>query len=215
MSSVAAARRGRNSTRIDWIAPPGPVAPGVRIGLLGGSFNPPHEGHRHASELALKSLRLDYVWWLVSPQNPLKPEHGMERFADRLAAAQAFARHPKIIVSGIEARLGTPFTVDTLKKLKRRFPQARFVWLMGSDNLLQIPRWRAWQEIFRLLPVAVVARPGSALSSRVSKAATRFKTAFKPADRHFAVTSAPAWTVIEGRRNPLSATMLRASRSPK
>lgn len=165
--------------------------------------------------MALKRLQLDYVWWLVSPQNPLKPEHGMERFADRLAAARAFARHPKIIVTGIEAGLGTRFTIDTLKALKRRLPQARFVWLMGSDNLLQFPRWRAWQEIVCLLPVAVVTRPGSALSSRFSKAATRFKAAFKPPDRHFAVICPPAWTVIEGRRNPMSATSLRASRSPK
>ena len=197
--------------RTIWIAPPGPVAEGLRIGLLGGSFNPPHEGHVHASEAALKRLQLDFVWWLVSPQNPLKPERGMESFANRLEAARDFTRNPKIVVSGIEAELGTQFTIDTLKALQHRFPQLRFVWLMGSDNLLQIPRWRSWQEIFRLIPVAVVTRPKSALQARFSKAATRFKGDFRPADRHLAVTRPPAWTVIEGRRNPSSASELRAA----
>ena len=198
-------------TRTNTIAPPGPVAEGLRIGLLGGSFNPPHQGHVHASEIALKRLQLDYVWWLVSPQNPLKPERGMESFERRLEAARKLARHPRIIVTGIEAELGTRFTIDTIKALTRCFPQLRFVWLMGSDNLLQIPRWRSWQEIFRLVPVAVVTRPGTALPARFSKAATRFKGAFRPADRHLAVTLPPVWTVIESRRDPSSATVLRAA----
>jgi nicotinate-nucleotide adenylyltransferase len=196
---------------MNWVAPPGPAAPGLRVGLLGGSFNPPHEGHRHASVLALKRLQLDYVWWLVSPQNPLKPERGMESFERRLDAAQDFARHPRIMVTGIEAKLGTRFTADTLEKLKHRFPQLRFVWLMGSDNLLQIPCWRRWQEIFRLVPVAVMTRPGTAVKARFSKAAIRFKTAYKSPDCHFAVISPPAWTILDGRRNPTSATALRAA----
>ena len=198
-------------TRINWVRPPGPVAAGLRVGLLGGSFNPAHEGHLYASELALKQLRLDYVWWLVSPQNPLKDTTGMADFADRLAAANRFARHPRIVVSGIEAAFGTRFTVDTLAALSRRFPQLHFVWLMGSDNLIQLPRWRAWRRIFATLPIAVVARPGTALAARTCKAAQMFRDAYVSPGRHFSVMPPPAWTVLDGKRNPLSATLLRGS----
>jgi nicotinate-nucleotide adenylyltransferase len=194
-----------------WIRPSGPVAPGLRIGLLGGSFNPPHEGHVHISKAALKKLRLDYVWWLVSQQNPLKPSRGMASFSKRLeGAARLAALHARIIVTDVEAKLGTRFTIDTLRALKLRFPQLRFVWLMGSDNLVQIPRWRSWQAIFCEVPVAVVARPGSTVSARHSKAATRFKAALKPADALFIDTAPPALTIIDLKRNPASGTRLRA-----
>jgi len=177
---------------------------------LGGSFNPAHEGHSHASDLAFKQLGLDYVWWLVSPQNPLKTTHGMAGFEKRLAGARMFNRHPRVIVTGIEDQLGTRFTIDTLRVLKRRFPQLHFVWLMGSDNLLQIPRWRNWQNIFANVPVAVIARPGTALAALSSKPATRFQSAYVPPNRHIAVMSPPAWTMIDvRRRNPSSATLLR------
>jgi nicotinate-nucleotide adenylyltransferase len=199
-------------TKTDWVRAPGPVAPGLRIGLLGGSFNPPHDGHVHVSDAALKKLRLDYVWWLVSPQNPLKPSRGMASFAKRLDAAKRLAiRHPRMIATGIEQELGTRFTIDSLRALKRRFPELSFVWLMGSDNLVQIPRWRRWQQIFAEVPVAVVARPGSALPARQSKAANRFKSAALPADAQFADAKPPAWTVIEVKRNPTSGTRLRAA----
>lgn len=198
-------------TRSNWVPPPGPVADGLRIGLLGGSFNPAHEGHVYASELALKQLRLDYVWWLVSPQNPLKDTTGMADFAARLAAANRFAHHPRIVVSGIEAALGTRFTIDTLTLLKHRFPQLHFVWLMGSDNLIQLPRWRAWRRIFATLPVAVVARPGTALAARTCKAARTFGDAYVSPSRHVSVMPPPAWTVLDGKRNRLSATLLRGS----
>jgi len=195
----------------DWVRAPGPVGDRLRIGLLGGSFNPPHEGHVHVSEAALKKLGLDYVWWLVSPQNPLKPSRGMASFDKRLEAAKRLAdHHPRIVVSGIEQELGTRFTIDTLKALKRRFSDTRFVWLMGSDNLVQIPRWRRWQQIFAEVPVAVVARPGSALPARHSKASNRFKGAALPADSRFADAKPPALTVIEVKRNPASGTKLRA-----
>jgi nicotinate-nucleotide adenylyltransferase len=187
------------------------VADGLRVGLLGGSFNPAHDGHLYASVLALKQLQLDYVWWLVSPQNPLKETSGMADFGARLSAARQFARHPRIIVSGIESELGTRFTVDTLTGLTRRFPQLRFVWLMGSDNLLQLPRWRNWRQIFATVPVAVVARPGTALAARTSKAATVFRDDYVPPSRHFSVMRPPVWTVLDGRRNTLSATFLRRS----
>jgi nicotinate-nucleotide adenylyltransferase len=198
--------------RIEWVRAPGPVAPGLRIGLLGGSFNPPHDGHVHVSNAALKKLRLDYVWWLVSPQNPLKPSRGMASFDKRLDAAKRLCKpHPRMIATGIETELGTRFTIDTLRALKRHFPQVRFVWLMGSDNLVQIPRWRRWQQIFGEVPVAVVARPGSALPARQSKAAILFKSSLRPADARLAQEKPPAWTVIEVRRNPASGTRLRAA----
>jgi nicotinate-nucleotide adenylyltransferase len=203
-------------TKTDWVRAPGPVGRGLRIGLLGGSFNPPHEGHVHVSETALKKLHLDYVWWLVSPQNPLKPVRGMASFDKRLDAANRLAgAHPRMIATGIEQDLGTRFTIDTLRALKRRFPQATFVWLMGSDNLVQIPRWRRWQEIFAEVPVAVITRPGSALLARHSKAATRFKSAGLPADARFAGADPPALTVIEVKRNPASGTQLRAASSSR
>jgi nicotinate-nucleotide adenylyltransferase len=199
-------------TKIDWVRAPGPAGGGLRIGLLGGSFNPPHEGHVHVSKAALKKLHLDYVWWLVSPQNPLKPVRGMASFDKRLEAAGKLAgAHPRMIATGIEQELGTRFTIDTLRALKRRFPRTRFVWLMGSDNLVQIPRWRRWQQIFAEIPIAVVTRPGSALPARQSKAASRFKSAALPADERFADARAPALTVIEVKRNPASGTKLRAA----
>ena len=189
--------------------PPGAVADGLGIGLLGGSFNPAHEGHIHASELALKQLQLDYVWWLVAAQNPLKAVRGMAAFETRLARARDFARHPRIMVTGIEAALGTRFTVDSLRALKRRFPQADFVWLMGSDNLVQLPRWRDWQGIFAAMPVAVVARPGTAIGARMSKAAACFRRFYVAPSHHFSVMPPPAWTMLDAKRNPASATLLR------
>jgi nicotinate-nucleotide adenylyltransferase len=195
----------------NWVGPPGPVAEGLRIGLLGGSFNPAHEGHLHASKLALKQLALDYVWWLVSPQNPLKDTGEMARFETRLQSARGFTRHPRIVVTDIEQRLGTRFTVDTLRGLKRRFPHLHFVWLMGSDNLLQLPRWRNWQQIFALMPIAVIARPASALAARSAKAAGTFRSAYVPPSHHFPVMNPPAWTMLDAKRNPASATSLRAA----
>lgn len=132
---------------------------GFAVGLLGGSFNPAHGGHRRMSIAALKRLGLDEVWWLVSPQNPLKPVAGMAPLAARLASARAAARHPRIRVSAIEAELGTQLTIDTLQALKRRFPQVRFLWLMGADNLLQFHRWAEWRTIARTVPIVVMARP--------------------------------------------------------
>jgi nicotinate-nucleotide adenylyltransferase len=193
-----------------WVRPPGPVEDSLRIGLLGGSFNPAHAGHIYASVLALKRLRLDYVWWLVAPQNPLKDTRGMAVFDARLSAARAFVRHPRIVVTDIESALGTRFTVDTLRALKQRFPGLTFIWLMGSDNLLQLPRWHDWRAIFESVPVAVVARPGTALAARTSKAATQFRTSYVAPNRHFAAKQPPAWTMLDSKRNPASATALRA-----
>ena len=186
---------------------------GRRIGLLGGSFNPAHEGHREISLQALARLGLDEVWWLVSPQNPLKPVAGMAPFADRMAGARAVARHPRIRVSDIEARLGTRHTAETLRRLTRRFPGHRFVWLMGADNLAQIDRWRSWQQIFHLVPVAVWARPTYCFRALAAKAARRFAGARRKenAGRLLPAIHPPAWVFVHGRLNPLSATAIRTT----
>lgn len=131
---------------------------GWKVGLFGGSFNPAHGGHRHMSLGALRRLRLNEIWWLVSPQNPLKPRAGMAPMAIRLAQARRVARHPRIVPTTIEADMGTARTVDTLTGLVRRFPQARFLWLMGSDNLVQFHRWASWRTIARTVPIVVVDR---------------------------------------------------------
>src|SRR5918997_303056 len=153
--------------------PAGPRGDGrrVRIGLLGGSFNPAHEGHRHVAERALAALGLDQVWLLVSPGNPLKPRRGMAPFAARLASARRFADGRRVVATGIEAELGTRYTVDTLALLRRRFPRARFALLLGADNLEQLPRWRRWREIARTTPVAVVPRPGATRRALAGQAA--------------------------------------------
>ena len=131
----------------------------MRIGLLGGSFNPAHAGHRHIAWLARRRLRLDQVWLLVSPGNPLKPRSGMGTLSQRLASARAIADGRRIVATAIEARLGTRYTMDTLRVLRRRFPRARFVWLMGADNLEQLPRWNRWLAIARDSVFAVLPRP--------------------------------------------------------
>lgn len=182
----------------------------MTIGLLGGSFNPAHEGHRHISDVALKRLGLDYVWWLVAPQNPLKPVRGMAPLDERLAIARARASHPRIIVMDIERTLGTRFTIDTLAALQRRFPAVHFVWLMGSDNLAGFHLWKRWQEIARRMPVAVVMRPGSTLAPLKAKAAQRFAASRHCNPKGFARARPPALIVLDGPRNASSATAIRA-----
>lgn len=187
------------------------MADGLKIGLLGGSFNPAHEGHLHVSETALKQLGLDYVWWLVSPQNPLKPQKGMSPLAERLAfATHTFGRYPRIVVLELEHALGTRYTIDTLRLLKRRFPRAHFVWLMGSDNLESFARWRRWPEIVMSVPVAAVLRPGTSLAPLRSKAMQRFQAARMKNPRALADAKPPAIAILDGRRSPQSATALRA-----
>ncbi|MBI4184827.1 MAG: nicotinate-nucleotide adenylyltransferase [Proteobacteria bacterium] len=184
---------------------------GGRVGLLGGSFNPAHDGHRHLSLLALSRLALDEVWWLVSPQNPLKPSRGMAPLAQRLARARRVAAHPRIRVTDLEARLGTRYTADTLAELRRRFPRRRFVWLMGADNLAQIVRWRRWRRVFRLAPVAILARPQYASNPLATRAARRWAAYRVPEARaaELAAKPPPAWTFITGPTHPASATRIR------
>jgi len=186
-------------------------AAGRRIGLLGGSFNPAHDGHRFVSRLALERLDLDEVWWLVAPQNPLKPLAGMAPFEERLERARAFAQTSQVVVTGIEAGLHTRYTADTLTKLQRRAPTARFVWLMGADNLATIHRWRHWEAIFESVPVAVFDRSPYSFSCLASRAAVRFRRHRLPAwrARALAETAPPVWTFVLGPRHPASATAIR------
>jgi nicotinate-nucleotide adenylyltransferase len=185
--------------------------PNMRIGLLGGSFNPAHEGHRQISLTALKRLGLDRVWWLVSPGNPLKDTSKVPDLGARVAAARKIAGHPGIVVTGFEARRGSAYTVDTLRFLKRRFPEVNFVWLMGADNLTSFHRWRAWEELFGLVPIAVLDRPGFRLKARASKAAQRFASAaIDESDAGgLAHMGPPAWTVLSLPLSGLSSTALR------
>jgi nicotinate-nucleotide adenylyltransferase len=184
-----------------WITAPGPVSAGLRIGLLGGSFDPAHDGHLYVSTIARHALKLDYVWWLVSPGNVLKPDPAP--LAVRLARARHVARGRRILVTGIEARLHTRFTIDTVAALKRRFPQVTFIWLKGSDNLEQFSLWRRWQQIAETVPIAVVRRPGSVLASLHAPLARRLGVA-----RHLG--SAPSLVVLDGPRSNESSTERRA-----
>lgn len=182
------------------------LTPGMRVGLFGGSFNPAHEGHAHVAETAQVRLGLDRVIWLVSPQNPLKGERPAS-LADRLDGARAFARGPSMIVSAAEAPLGTRYSLDTIRLLKARYPGVRFVWVMGADSLASFHRWKGWTQIFRELPIAVVARPG-AEKALTSPAARRFARARVPAGA-LVRAAPPAWTWLSAPLNFTSSTALR------
>jgi nicotinate-nucleotide adenylyltransferase len=192
-----------------WLRAPGPVSKGLKIGLLGGSFNPAHEGHVYISTVAMKKLGLDYVWWLVAPQNPLKPTLGMAPLGKRLQFARRVADHPRILVIDAEHTLSTRYTIDTLTALKSRFKGVNFVWLMGSDNLEGFRRWRRWQDIAHMVPIAVVQRPGNLLAMAHSAPALRFRHCFRDGCENFAFAKPPVFTLIDGRRNPMSATAIR------
>lgn len=204
----------------DRLCPPGAGEPPRfgdrrrrRIGLLGGSFNPAHAGHRLIAARFRRALRLDQVWLLVSPGNPLKPRAGMAPFAERLASARAIADGRRIVATAIEARLGTSFTRDTVRALRRRFPRVRFVWLMGADILEEWPRWRGWREIARRLPFAVHPRPRYNGRARASQAAQTLRAALgKPrAAPALALARPPAWVFLQAPQNPASASALRAA----
>lgn len=184
-----------------------------RIGLLGGSFNPAHRGHRGISLSAKRALALDEVWWLVSPGNPLKSVEGMAPLAARLASARRVARHAPIRPMAIETRLGTRYTVDTLRKLKRLYPQHDFVWLMGADNLAQFHRWRGWRDIARTVAIAVVARPGYEGAALASPAMGWLRRHARPAGqaRRWTMWSLPALVRLRFRPDPTSATAIRAA----
>ena len=186
------------------------MARGLRIGLLGGSFNPAHPGHLYVSETARKRLKLDHVWWLVSPGNPLKDTASMAPLAARLQSARRIAgRNPHIHVSALERALHTIYTIDTVKALQRRFVDVHFVWLMGSDNLKQFSHWRRWEDLARRIPIAVVQRPGSILAALNAPLVRRFGTVHDLR----ALMRPPAVMMLDGARNPETATRLRALRA--
>jgi nicotinate-nucleotide adenylyltransferase len=185
-----------------------------RIGLLGGSFNPAHEGHRLISLMAMKRLKLDAVWWLVSPANPLKDVRELAPLATRMAIAKDISAHPRILITDIETRMGTRYTVDTLRQLHTRCPATRFVWLMGADNLMNFHCWKQWREIPRLIPMVVIDRPHATLKSTHSKAAlalARYRRAATGFQMPSTLTKKrhPTWTFLYGQRSPLSSTQLR------
>ena len=191
-----------------------PYTPGMRIGLFGGTFDPPHSAHRDASLLAMKRLKLDRIWWLVTPGNPLKDTRGLQPLEKRIAAARALTHHPRIDVTGLEAVINTRYTYDTLEFLKRRCRGVKFVWVMGADNLRSFSRWQNWRGIANLMPMAVVDRMGSslyAIGSRAPEALRRYRVpeqeAVALADR-----KPPAWVYLHGLKSPLSSTALRALR---
>lgn len=187
------------------------VSRGQRIGLLGGSFNPAHDGHMHLSRLAFKHLKLERIWWLVSPQNPLKPTRGMASLEDRLAHARSVATHPRIDVTDIETKLKTRYTSETLPALKKRFPGGQFVWLMGADNLSQIDQWKNWPSIFMTVPVAIFARPSYDLRAENAKAVRRFsRSRVERSDaKKLAEMKPPAWAFLKTPLCPISATEIR------
>ena len=188
-----------------------PSRPGQVIGLLGGSFDPPHSGHLHISREALRRFGLDRLWWLVSPGNPLKA-HGPAPLPDRMAAARRLATHPRIDVTDIEARLGTRYTSATLAALERICPGRRFVWLMGADNLAQLHRWQDWRSIMERVPVGVLARPGQRISARLSPAARVYAGArIKGRASHLlGRAEAPAWCFVNVPMTDISSSALRA-----
>ncbi|HEX4098834.1 MAG TPA: nicotinate-nucleotide adenylyltransferase [Caulobacteraceae bacterium] len=186
------------------------LQPGMRVGLFGGSFDPAHAGHAHVAETALKRLGLDRVIWLVSPGNPLKP-HAPAELKRRMDSARAAARGPRMVVSDAESRLGVRYTIDTIRALKARYPGVDFVWIMGADSLKDLHRWRGWTQLMDEIPMAIIARPGSAIRSRLAPAARRYAHARAPsgAARRLAGSSPPAWTFLRAPWNYASSTALR------
>ncbi len=186
----------------------------IRTGLLGGSFNPAHRGHRAITLAAIRALDLDEAWWLVSPGNPLKADApDMAPLAARLASARAMARRAPIRASDLEVRLGTRYTLDTLRKIRRRYPKKQFIWLMGADNLAQFHRWRQWRAIARTMPIAVIARPGyddDALASPAMAWLGRFERPASQA-KNWTMWSLPALVLLRFRPDPTSATAARAA----
>jgi nicotinate-nucleotide adenylyltransferase len=190
-------------------------APGMRIGLFGGTFDPPHAAHRAASLLALKRIGLDRVWWLVTPGNPLKDTSGLAPLSARTVAARALAHHPRIDVSDLEARLGTRYTYQTINYLLRACPQVHFVWIMGADNLRSFHRWQRWRGIAGLVPIAVVDRLGPSLYATASAAGQALAYARIPewAAKCLPERRPPVWIYLHGLKSPLSSTALRAARA--
>ncbi len=187
-------------------------AAGLKIGLFGGSFNPPHEGHRLASLIALSRLGLDRIWWIVTPGNPLKSNQNMPSLESRMAAARSVSRHPRIDVTGFEAEIGVRYTCDTVAWLRQRCPDTQFVWIMGADNLASFHRWRNWRDIAAMAAIAVIDRPASTLRATHSPAGqflSRFRLREHEA-RGLTAHGTPAFVFLHGPRSEMSSTQLRS-----
>lgn len=187
------------------------VFPGARVGIMGGTFNPPHEGHRIIAEAAVKYLQLDQLWWVVTPGNPLKANGGLPPQAVRIAACRQFARGPRMKITGFEETLGTPYTAATLAFLRRRLRGVRFIWVMGADNLAGFHRWQHWREIAETVPITVVDRPGWRLKAIAGRAAQRYAGARRDerSAGRLAERPAPAWIFLTSRLSAVSSTTLR------
>lgn len=184
----------------------------MRIGLLGGSFNPAHAGHRMVADAARRALRLDQVWLMVSPGNPLKPRAGMAPMDQRMASARGIGDGRRLVATGIEAKLGTRYSVDTMRELRRRFPRAEFVWLCGADIMPQLPRWRRWPELLAHMPFVVLPRPGYTTSALRGRIAQRLRHARRRIRAAALVPGqAPAWVFLPHRQVAISSTALRAA----
>ncbi len=194
-----------------------PATAPARVGIVGGSFNPAHSGHLHISQLALDILALDAVWWLVSPQNPLKASTDMGPLQDRVAEARALAApEPRIFVSDIERLLGTRYSVDTLNALLERYSGTRWVWIMGADNLSEVHRWKDWTRLFELVPVAVFDRPSYSFQALQGPAARQFQQhrVSRGDASALADLTPPAWMFLWSSFDPASATAIRDAQGP-
>ena len=185
--------------------------PGSTIGLLGGSFDPPHEGHVHITKQAMKAFNLSKIWWLVSPSNPLK-ERKPQEISKRYEASRKIMQHPAVTITDIENRLGSQFTAETIHMLQRIYPGVKFVWLMGADNLVNFHKWDKWNWIVKNVPIGVLARPGEQIKAGLSPTATRYRRYRIPSEEAFglSILTPPVWTLLIGPMRDISSTDLRA-----
>jgi nicotinate-nucleotide adenylyltransferase len=190
------------------------LAPGLRIGIMGGSFNPPHKGHLIVAETALRRLWLDQIWWVVTPGNPLKPHDGLPPQAERMALCRALARGPRMKITGFENELGSPYTAVTAGFLATRYPTTNFVWIMGADSLASFHRWQDWRAIAALMPIAIADRPGWRLKALASKASHALLRRRRPERKAPCIVGlkCPAWVFLTSRLNSTSSTTLRSER---
>lgn len=199
-----------NNAQADFLRIP-VAGDGQRIGLFGGSFNPPHEGHLNLCDLAFKRLELDQIWWMVTPGNPLKDTSGLPPLEERITLCRKLAKDPRIRITGFEAGYKIRYTADTVRLIRKLRPRQKLVWLMGADNLAGFHKWQDWRSIANMVPIAVIDRPGSTLSYRSARAAlTLWRHRIDEEDASLiAGLNPPAWTFLHGPRNTLSSTALR------
>ena len=186
------------------------VEPGLTIGLLGGSFDPPHEGHVHITKLALKIFNLSKIWWLVCPENPIKSETPSD-INSRFLASKIIMKHPSVVITDLERKLKTKYTFQTLIKLKKLYPSTKFVWLMGADNLINFHHWKNWDWIMKNIPVGVLARPEEQIKAGLSHTAIKFRNYRLPKEKSIILSNyiPPVWTLITGPMRNISSTEIR------